>query len=227
MNYKGNILILTTVLFTIIGSYCWAQDGSSNKSVRPYRIVESKDYSIRALTEPFSTYSSTQLMSLPMNIRKIYKIIVPSDISKEELKASMKYLVKQEITKNPDIDDIAVFAYDRKEDSEGAYTFGKMEWCPNGNWAGVTSYIASSNDRSSYKYVFDIMGKVGNISADDIPTKQEFVIFDAYQKLRKPFLANPDLDEEMIMKRVAKKLGISKKKLNKIYFKVLDYNYKD
>lgn len=226
MNYKGNILILTTVLFTIIGSYCWAQDGSSNKSVRPYRIVESKDYSIRALTKPLSAYSSAQLTSLPINIRKIYKIVVPSDISKKELKTSMRHLVKQEITKNPDIDEIAVFAYDRKEDLEGPYTFGKMEWCPNGNWAGVTPHIASSNDRSSYKYIFDIKGKVGDISADDIPTRQEFAIYDAYQKLRKPFLANPDLDEEMIMKRVARKLDISEKKLYEIWLKVLTYQTK-
>jgi len=223
MDFRRNILILTTVLLTLIASHCFAQDGRSNKSVKPYRIVKSEDLSIKALTKPLSAYSSAQLRSLPMNIRKQYKIIVPSDISKEELKASMKHLVKQAITKNPDIDEIVIFAYDREEDSEGAYTFGKMEWCPNGNWAGVTPRIASINDRSSYEYVFDIKTKVGSLSADDMPTKQEFAIYDAYYKA---LWANPDLDEEIITKRVAKKLGISEKKLTEIWLKVETYNLK-
>jgi len=187
------------------------------------RILTSKDISIKALTKPLSTYHGTELKAMPMNIRKEYRIILPSDISKEELKGSMKQLVRDETTKNPDIDEIVIFAYDRENDSEGIYTLGKMMWCPNGNWAGVTPNIASSNDRSSYEYVFDIKPKVGSLSAKDIPTKQECAIYDTYMKA---LWDNLDVDEEITTKRVARQLGISEQNLHDIWLKVEIYKSK-
>jgi len=200
-----------------MASQCWAQE----RSVRPYRIIEKQDISVKALTKRLSDYNNAQLRALPMNIRKTYRIVVPSNVTKEELKALMKHLVKQVTKENSDIDEVAVYAYDREEDSDSAYTFGKMEWCPNGNWAGVTPRIASSNDRSSYQYVFNIKEKVGRLSTTDIPTKQEYAIYDTYYKA---LWAEEDLDEEIIKKRVAKKLGISEKKLQEIWIKVTAYN---
>jgi hypothetical protein len=179
-----------------------------------------RDLSMKALTKNLSDYSVSELKSLPVNIRKEYKIVVSSDISKEELKATMKHLVVQETKNNPDIDEIVVFAYDREEDSKGAYTFGKMEWCPNGNWDGVTPGIASSNDRSSYKYLFHIKDKVGNISNANVPTKEEFRIYDSFEKA---LWADPNAAEEIVKQRVARKFGISVEKIDRICIKVLTY----
>ena len=72
--------------------------------VRLYRVVESKDVSIKALTKPLSHYSSRELMLLPMNVRKVYSIVIPSDISREELKLVMKDLLKRYTKKEPEID---------------------------------------------------------------------------------------------------------------------------
>lgn len=220
MKHKREVLICTLSILIIMAGYCWAGN-TNNQNARQYRIVKSEDISIKALTKPLSAYSHSQLKALPMNIRKEYRIVVPSDISKEELKLSMKNLVKHVTTKNPDIDEIIVFAYAREEDADGAYTFGKMEWCPKGNWAGVTPYIASSNNRSSYKYIFDIKSKVGQLADINTPTKQEFAIYDTYYK---QLWADLDVDEDIILERVAKNLGISEKKLQEIWLKVTAYN---
>jgi len=221
MKHEHNIsiIIALTILFNVIVNFDVAQS-NDNMPTKPYTIVNTSDLSIKALSKNLSDYSVSELKSLPVNIRKEYRIIVYSDISKEELKATMKHLVVRETEKNPDIDEIVVFAYDRKEDSGGVYTFGKVEWCPSGNWGGVTPEIASTNDRSSYKYLYDIKDKVGKISSASVPTKEEFSIYDSFEKA---LWADPNVDEEIIKQRVAKKLGISVEKIDRICIKVLTY----
>lgn len=154
------------------------QEQNIKVQAREYTIVDEEDLSIKALDKLLSDYSANEIAQLPMNIRMTYKILVPSDITKEELKATLIQVVKDKTAKNKDIDEIMVFAYDRKQDIDEAYTFGKVEWCPNGDWAGVTSAIASSNDRSSYKYVLDIKDKVGE--EEGKPTARETEIYDLY-----------------------------------------------
>lgn len=142
--------------------------------VRNYEIVETEDISIKVMDKPLSAYSTSEIEKLPMNLRKEYRVVVPSDISKEEFKSTLIQVVMDKTSENPDIDEVVVFAYDRKEDADSFYTFGMVEWCPNGDWAGVTPIIASTNDRSSYQYNFEIKDKVGNIEVTDRPTEREF-----------------------------------------------------
>jgi hypothetical protein len=220
---KYCIIAALIIVFNIIVLCDLAQSDNDNIPTKPYTIVGSRDLSMKAITKPPSQYSTYELRSLPLNIRKIYSIVVPSDISKEELKATMKHLVAKEIKKNPDIDEITVFAYDRKEDSDSIYTFGKMEWCPYGKWDGVTPEIASTNDRSSYEYIFDIRNKVGNLSSANKPTKKEFTIYDSFEK---ELRADLNIDEEILNRRVAKKFGISEKELKQIHTKIMTYNLK-
>jgi len=220
MKHKFNIsiIITLTILLNFTVKFNFAQ-GNDN-SIKPYTIVSVNDLSIKAFTKKVSDYSASELKRLPLNIRKEYRIVIPSDISKEELKATMKHLVVLETEKDPDIDEIIVFAYDRKEDSESVYTFGKMEWCPYGTWGSVTPNIASSNDRSSYKYVYHITDKVGKISATSIPTKREFSIYDSFEKA---LSADQNIDEGIVKLKVAKELGISVEEIDRICIKVLTY----
>jgi len=123
---------------------------------KSYKIAKTEDISIKAMSKPLSAYSLSELTNLPMNIRKEYRVVVPSNILKEELKNILMKVVKDKTSENPDIDAVTVFAYGKGDDIDGAYTFGKVIWCPNGKWGDVNERIASTNDRSSYKYVFDI-----------------------------------------------------------------------
>ena len=206
--------------------------------VRNYEIVKTEDISIKALDKPLSAYSTSEIEKLPMNIRKRYRVVVPSDISKEGLKSTLIQVVMDKTLANPDIDEIVVLAYDRKEDTDDIYTFGKVEWCPNGDWAGVTSLIATTNGRSSYQYNFDIRDKVGIIDTSDRPTEREFEIHDYYdarllEESKKrieaedaglPYkYADQEELENAVRTEVAKKYGISEEELDIIYIKVWTY----
>lgn len=192
----------------------------SAELVRDYEIVEIEDISMKAMDKPLSAYSLSEIEKLPTNIRKRYRVVVPSDISKAEFRATLIKLIMDETKKDPDIDEIAVLVYDRKVDANSVYTFGKVDWCPNGEWADVTTKIASTNDRSSYEYVFDIKDKVGNINSEDKPTEREFEIYDAFEEA---LWEDPNVPEEEVEERVAEELGLSKEELNRVYLKVLIY----
>jgi len=206
--------------------------------VRNYEIIETEDISIKSLDKPLFDYSTSEIEKLPMNIRKRYRVVVPSDISKEGLKSTLIQVVMDKTSANPDIDEIVVLAYDRKEDADDIYTFGMAEWCPNGDWAGVTPLIASTNDRSSYQYNFDTKDKVGGIDASDRPTEREFEIHDYYddrllEETKKLIEAEDDIlsykyaDQEeletVVRTEVANKYSISEEELDKIYIKVWTY----
>ena len=204
-------------------NFAFAGTKAKKPKLRAYQVVESKDISIKALSKPLSTYSTKELNSAPMNIRKVYRIVVPSDITPEEIKLVMKNVLNISVGKDPDIDEVCIFAYDRKEDADGAFTFAKMEWCPNGKWDGVTPRIARSNDRSSYKSIFTIKDKVGNISKGNVPTKRELKIYDVFDKA---LWDDPDADEKVIEKKIAKQFSISTKELTRIWIKVETYKQK-
>lgn len=198
--------------------------------VRDYDIVEENDISIKALTKSLSAYTQEELNSLPVNMRKEYRVVISPTVSKEELKSTLIQVVMDKTSKNNDIDEVVVFAYDRKEDVNGAFTLGKVEWCPNGDWGSMTPQIASGNDRSSYQYVFDLKDKVGNVETSDRPTDREYEIYDYYTKCWDAESNNVDwsdpeakVDEDLVIKKVAEKYGISEEEVNRICDKVVMY----
>jgi len=125
--------------------------------IREYEIIKEDDLSFKALGKKnLSDYTSEEIQSLPINIRKEYRIVVPIDITKEELESTIAKCIEDKSIQNPDIDEIVIFVYDSKEKINRAYTLGKAEWCPNGEWADVTPEIARNNIRDSYKIVYNI-----------------------------------------------------------------------
>lgn len=79
-----------------------------NTLVRNYEIAKTEDISIKAMDKPLSAYSTSEIEELPMNIRKEYRVVVPSDISKEELKSTLIHIVMDETSANPDIDEVVI-----------------------------------------------------------------------------------------------------------------------
>jgi hypothetical protein len=200
-------------------------------SVREYEIIGLEDISIKALEKPLSEYSLSELNNLPMNVRMQYRVLMPVGISEVELKSTMIQVVLDETSKNKDIDEISVVAYDRKEDANGIYTLGMLKWCPNGKWEGVTAKIASSNDRSSYEYNLEIKDKVTKPDSIERPTEKEFEIYDYYQAVyseenEKLDFSDPYaiVDYNIVYQRVADKFGITKEEAEQIVKKVAYYN---
>ena len=70
--------------------------------VREYEIVNEEDISIKALgNKRLSDYSSEELAELPNNFRMKYQIIVPSDITLEELKSTLAQVIKEKSAEKP------------------------------------------------------------------------------------------------------------------------------
>lgn len=189
--------------------------------ISKYTIEDVENTGSKAMTKKLSEYSTSELTNLPSSKRQIIRITVPTEISKENLENTLKYIVAKKTEENNDIDEIIIFAYDSKSDINSFYTFGKLLWAPNGKLGDVTPKIASNNVRNNYKFVIDIKDKVGNISKSDIPTKRELQIYAMIMDDK--YLAYP---EEKLNKLVMKKFNIkSTKELDEIWLKVAAYKY--
>jgi len=151
--------------------------------IREYKIVNEEDISIKALGgKNLSDYSSGELAKLPVNYRIDYSIVVPNDITLEELKSTFAQLIKEKSTANPEIDEIHVGAWESEESLEGGSpTIGYAEWCPYGKWVGMTQEIAKSNVRDSYKIIYHINEK----TLESIKKVKEETLFGLTEAKRK------------------------------------------
>jgi len=127
----------------------------NESKVRDYEMVEEEDISIKALGDKlFSEYSAEELEKLPKNYRMKYSIVVPRDITEQELKSTLAHIIKEKSEANPDIDEIVVFSWYFEGSVGQTAAMGKAEWCPDGEWGGLLPEIAATNNRSSYKIIF-------------------------------------------------------------------------
>lgn len=221
------IFLITVILIGSLISFSGCISGNQDEISEDKIEQPSPEYNSTLV----KNYEIVETVDDPWNdaIRKQYSVIVPSDISKDELKATLIQIVLDKTSENKEIDAICIFAYDKKQDLNGAYTFGTVDWCPNGSWSDVTPEIASSNDRSSYEYVFNIRDKVGNKNREH-PTDLEFEIMDYYTvctdaewdkiDLNDPYAV---IDEDVVYQKVADKYGITKEEVKDICMKVAIY----
>lgn len=151
--------------------------------VRNYEIANEEDISIKALGEKkLSDYSIQELENLPLNFRMKYQIIVSSDITLEELKSTLAQVIKEKSTENSDIDEIVVQSWESEESLKGRNPIiGYAEWCPYGNWAGMTPEIARDNVRDSYKITYHIDKK----ALEAIKESKEETLFGLSEAKRK------------------------------------------
>lgn len=180
--------------------------------------VESSSY--KALVKNLSEYSTSELSNLPLVKRQVITIIVPSEISKEYLENTLKYIVAKRSKDDNDIDEIVIFVYDDNNDiGKIQYTYGKLVWAPNGKLGNVTPEIAENNIRDNYQFVIDIRDRVGKFKESDSPTKRELAIYNMIMDDK-----YADLSDEQLDKLVMKKFNIkSKKELDEIFYKVANY----
>ena len=217
---------------------------------RAYKIISERDISMKALgNHRLSSYTHDEIRRLPLMVRKTYEVMVPSDITKGELKATLKKVIADRSAANPDIDSITIFAYDREADASGPYTYGRAVWSPGGKDENITAQIAASNDRRSYTITYDIMEKVGQLAIER-PTVREFEISDAYTQMmedpnapgNKPTPSslkgerllrwikehNKAMEKYRgkVKKRIAKEYGISVEEVDKIVLTVFRWRAK-
>ena len=159
------------------------EDYIKEDKIREYKIIEEKDISIKALGgKKLLDFSTEELVKLPMNFRMRYSIVVPSDITLEELKTTLAQVIKEKSAANPDIDAIHVGAWESKESFEGGNShIGFAEWSPYGEWAVMPPEIAKNNIRDSYKIVYSINEK----TLEAIKKIKEETLFGLSEETRK------------------------------------------
>ena len=164
-------------------------EGSQSESVqRPavkseFKIVEEKDISIKALGEKkLSDYSLEEIEKLPINIRMRYSIVVPSDVTLEELKSLLAQIIMENSNANPDIDEIHIGIWESEESFKGgAPNLGYAEWSPYGEWSVMPPEIARNNNRDSYKIVYSINEK----ALEAIKKRKIETLFGLSEEIRK------------------------------------------
>ena len=188
--------------------------------ISKFTIEDVENSSYKALVKNLSEYSTSELTNLPLVKRQTITIIVPTEISKEYLENTLKYIVAKKTKEDNDIDEIIIFAYDNKNDiGKIQYTYGKLVWAPNGKLGNVTPEIAKNNIRDNYKFEIDIRDRVGKLKASDRPTKRELEIYN--MMMSDKYL---NLSEDVLRKKIMKKFGIkTKKEFDKIFYKVANY----
>lgn len=180
--------------------------------------VESSSY--KAIVKNLSEYSMSELSNLPSVKRQVITIIVPSEITKEYLENTLKYIVAKKNKDDSDIDEIVVFVYDDNNDiGKIQYTYGKLIWAQNGKLGNITPEIAENNIRDNYQFVIDIRDRVGKFKESDSPTKRELAIYNMIMDDK-----YVDLSDEQLDILVMKKFDIkSKKELDELFLKVMHY----
>lgn len=186
--------------------------------ISSFTIEESKFSSVKALAWKLSHYSTQELKNLPNFTRLTMSIIIPSDISKENLENTLKSIVYEQSEKNEDIDEIVIFAYDDKNDIGNGYTFGKLLWSPNTKTGNVTPEIAKNDIRTNYNFEIIIKDKVGKITKSNLPTKRELEIYNEIMSEK-----YWDMQEEQSEPIIIKKFKISRKELKETWLKVAAY----
>jgi len=159
------------------------KEGVKENKIREFKIVEEKDISIKALGEKkLSDYTLGELEKLPINIRMRYLIVVPSDITLEELKSLLAQVIMEKSNANPDIDEIYIGAWESEESFKGGNpNLGYAEWSPYGKWSVMTPEIARNNNRDSYKIVYNIDEK----ALEAIKKRKIETLFGLSEEIRK------------------------------------------
>ncbi len=226
-NYRNLLLIgiLTIIMISCSENKNKTQPKEKPKSfkiefdktkISKYTIENTEVGNTKTIVGKMSNYTTKELKELPSSKRLTLSIVVPYNISKENLENTLKSIVAKKIEKDSNIDEIVIFAYDDKNDIGNGYTFGKLLWAPNGKTGMMTPEIVLNKDRSSYEFDIKIKQKVGNIKKENLPTKRELDIYN--EIMNEKYIG---MDDDKIRKIVMKKFKIkTKKEYEKIYLKV-------
>lgn len=122
------------------------------EQITGYEIVNIEDQSHKALGKKYlSQYTSQELMSLPLDKKMLYTIVVSAKTKEKQIKPTVEKIISDITSKDNDIDEITLFFYSDKELIGGFYDVAKATWAPHGKLGNVTPEIAKNNNRSRYK----------------------------------------------------------------------------
>lgn len=143
---RNNIVVglIAVVVIVVVAIFAGCVEEPQDKvaqdkiAIPMYQIVEQEDISI---------YNT---------VRVSFRVVVPSNITEQEIKDVAGYVVKK-ATKSQDVNAINIFMYDRIEDAYGRYTVAVVEWAPYGVWARADE--VETGDYSKHQLSYEIVEK--------------------------------------------------------------------
>ncbi|MFH1800595.1 MAG: hypothetical protein ABH891_07120 [Candidatus Omnitrophota bacterium] len=162
---KMIVVLLAIAVLSALSSPCFAE--------ADYQIKSNNESSISALSRPASSYTLTELASLPKIKTMGCSITVKPDLTKEQYKKIIDAAILDIRNKDSEIDRIHMLVYDTDPEAVGSFNVAMVLWCPAGNpgsQCAVTADIAASNDRSGYETKVQWADKYDSPAAkDDVP----------------------------------------------------------
>lgn len=115
-----------------------------------YTIVSFEESRAKAMTKPLSSYTSAEIQQLPINKKNIYRVVVESGITREQVESTIEKIVGDITAEDKDIDEIGIFMFDDISIVNGAWNVASGIWAPQGKFGNVTPEIARTNNRKGY-----------------------------------------------------------------------------
>ncbi|WP_415408218.1 hypothetical protein ACLHDG_06610 [Sulfurovum sp. CS9] len=131
--------------------------------------------------------------------------------------------VQEKSGENKNIDEITVRAYFQKDNIGISPFIAQVEWAPNGKWGSAKRIICTRNNRTTYKYNFDIKSHVGK-KLSNRPTAQENHINAVAMKA---LYANENVPEATVLNHVGKQFNMTGAEVRKVVDKVWEFNIRN
>lgn len=217
-----NVLWVSIVVFVIVisiiiveaGKYnSPRQSGLCNIAVRKathvphYRIVSVDDVS-----HGFPGDSA-------IDVKNVYRIVVPASTSPQSVEAVIRDVQQTAAQENADIDEMAIFVFDREADVQGTYTRGRGFWGVDGDIGNVTADVASSNDRSNHSLSVDLKQPIKrattnkthkkyDLNSNELTAFEEEVSAAVFAEMNN-MPEDWDGDDAVILARIGKRFNLS------------------
>jgi tetratricopeptide (TPR) repeat protein len=183
-------------------------------NVREYNLVKEEDISLKALGDKLpSEYTQAEIDKLPINFRMKYCVVIPRDITEEELKSTLANVIKTKSYQNLSIDEIYIAAWYDLESVEKEVCLARAEWCPEGRWEQMPPIIAENDIRDSYliKFYFNSPIEQQQVKYGLTEQQRKQAFYDMVVLEDKIPIDDPNYDEKMdnVEVTIAQKYGIT------------------
>lgn len=183
-------------------------------NVREYNLVKEEDISLKALGDKLpSEYTQAEIDKLPINFRMKYCVVVPRDITEEEIKSTLANIIKIKSYQNLSIDEIYIAAWYDLASVEKEVCLARAEWCPEGRWEQMPPMIAENDIRDSYliKFYFNSPIEQQQIKYGLTEQQRKQAFYDMVVLEDKISSDDPNYDEKMdnVEATIAQKYGIT------------------
>jgi len=129
-----------------------------------------------------SSYTYQELVSLPIDKRMEYKVVVSPEIKENQVRSTVEKIIADITSKDNDIDEISLFLYSDKELANEMYDVARATWAPNGKLGNVTPEIAKTNNRNNYKLEIQIAENLEQYLQKRAQSEEKFSLTEAERR---------------------------------------------